>query len=131
MVEQDRQLRQAAAEEAARLAKATADAIDTAMTSDDPDAIEWAAEAEVGQQRAEAIVHAPTASLTRLQTVNDVTASLRDNWTYLVADLAKVPLHLLMLNDRAVKAQIAATPKGTTPMIPGLTITNDRKVGIR
>lgn len=127
MVEKDRAARLAAAENAARAAEAAALLIDEAMATDNPDIVEQAAEAEIEQWTAEAIVHAPTAELTRLRTTNGGTAGLRDNWIYEIANISDVPAHFLMINDAAVKAAI----KGGSRNIPGLTIRNQPKVGIR
>jgi hypothetical protein len=132
MVERDRQTRMAAAEMATRAA-ASADLLTyEAVATGDAETTERAVEVRTEQHTASAIVQAPLAELTRLRPASGKgTAALRDNWTYTLADISKVPAHLIMLNDAAVKAQIKAAPKGTTPMIPGLTITNNPKVGIR
>lgn len=128
MVEQDRQARAAAAEEAARTAVTTALLMDEAIATGEPEAIERATAAEVEHQTAQAIVHAPTAELTRLHVPGGGgVTSLRDNWIYEIQDISKVPTHFMMINDSAVKAAI----KGGNRAIPGLTIKNQPKAGIR
>jgi hypothetical protein len=126
MVEKDRAARKLAAEEAARAEQLAAILMDQAANDDNPDIIEQAATAEVEQFAAMAVACAPTADLTRMRTAG-VTSSLRDNWVYEIANISDVPAHFLMINDAAVKAAI----KGGNRNIPGLTIRNQPKVGIR
>jgi hypothetical protein len=126
LVEQDRLIRKAAAEEAARAEQLAAVLMDQAANDDDPDIIEQAATAEVEQFAAQEVVYAPTADLTRMKTAG-VTSSLRDNWVFEISNINEVPAHFLMVNEAAVRAAI----KGGNRSIPGLTIRNQPKVGIR
>jgi hypothetical protein len=119
--------RRLAAEAAARAEEAAYHLQQQAEASNDNEAYDQAEAAMVEQRVAEAIVHAPTPELTRMRTALGGTSSLRDNWVYSVSSIEAVPAHFLMINDTAVRAAI----KGGTRHIPGLTIRNEPRVGIR
>ena len=127
LVAKDKEARRVAAEAAALAEQAAYNLSQQAANTNDAETFDQADAALVEQQAAEAIVYAPAPELTRVRTANGSTSSLRDNWTYTVADISAVPAPFLMINDAAVRAAI----KGGSRHIPGLTIRNVPKASIR
>jgi hypothetical protein len=120
LVAKDAEIRRVAAEAAARAEEAAWHLQQQAEATDDEATFEQADAALTEQQAAEAIVFAPTLDLTRMRTANGVSSGLKDDWHYEVADLSKVPLAYLQINDLIVKAAI----KSGTRHIEGLKIVN-------
>lgn len=119
--------RLAAEIEAARLAHEADAAIATSNELQTPEALEVAVEAFGAAQEAEQQATAAPIELTRTRSIMGSLTGLKDNWTYETVDLSKVPAHLLILNDAAVKLAI----KQGTREIPGLRIWNDAKAYVR
>jgi hypothetical protein len=87
-----------------------------------------AADAAIAEQAAaQSIAESAPGELARMKTALGGSASLGTSWSYTVDDLSRVPVHLLSINDKAVKAAL----KAGTRTIPGLTITASAKARIR
>ena len=112
--------RRAAEMEAQRLAAAAAEAMRDAEPEEAITALKEAAEAE-------ALAGASTPDLTRTRSATGALAGLKDNWVWEVTDLARVPTHLLQINDAAVRLFIRQGARH----VPGLRIWNDGRVMIR
>lgn len=119
--------RRKAEEEAARKDAEAQALIAAAEQSNAPEAIETAVAAIEQAQTAAAQATASPLELSRTRSQLGSLTGLKDNWTYTIADLSKVPAHLLTLNDAAVKLAIKQGARD----IPGLTIFNDAKAMIR
>jgi hypothetical protein len=78
-------------------------------------------------ETAAAIAEAKPIELTRTRSAGGGLTGLKDNWVYDVVDLAKVPAHLLTVNDAAVKLAI----KQGSREIPGIRIWNNAKAFVR
>ena len=112
--------RRAAEMEAQRLAAAAAEAMRDAEPEEAIAALKEAAEAE-------ALATASTPDLTRTRSATGALAGLKDNWVWEVTDLARVPTHLLQINDAAVRLFIRQGARH----VPGLRIWNDAKAFVR
>ena len=106
--------------EAQRLAAAAAEAMRDAEPEEAITALKEAAEAE-------ALATASTPDLTRTRSATGALAGLKDNWVWEVTDLARVPTHLLQINDAAVRLFIRQGARH----VPGLRIWNDAKAFVR
>jgi hypothetical protein len=119
--DEEKRLADARAEQA-RLAAAAAEA---EQAGDIESAIEIESRAaEVAQAAAAAPPPPPPAPIRGplVRSDNDSTISSRTTWEYVVEDIAKVPAHLLLINDPMVKAMLRTDPsikKGGQP-IPGI-----------
>lgn len=119
--------RRKAEEEAARKEAEAQALIAAAEQSGEPEAVEVAVEAIEQAQTAAAQAVATPLELTRTRSQLGSLTGLKDNWTYSVVDLTKVPAHLLTINDTAVRLAI----KQGSREIPGLNIFNDAKAYVR
>jgi hypothetical protein len=117
--------RREAEAEAQRLAAAAHEAMREAETTPEQTADAIAALAEA--QQAEALATASTPELTRTRSLHGALAGLKDNWTFTLEDVSKVPRHLLQVNEAAVKLAIRQGARE----IPGLRIWNDAKAFVR
>lgn len=119
--------RKVAEAEAARLATEAEARIAEAQESNTPEAIDAAVEVMTQADAATAKAEAPGLELTRTRSQMGSLTGLKDNWVYAVADLSKVPAHLLSINDAAVKLAIKQGARD----VPGLRIYNDAKAYVR
>jgi hypothetical protein len=123
LVAKDAEIRRVAAEAAARAEEAAWHLRQEALETRAPEVFAEAQAAHVAQQEAEAIVFAPVLETTRMRTATGNTSGLRDNWIHELADISKVPVAYLCINDAVVKAAI----RSGTRSIPGLKIVNSPK----
>jgi hypothetical protein len=119
--------REAAEREAARLAAEAEAAIVEAQASGTVSDAEVAMESIDTADKAAALASAPALELTRTRGAAGALTGLREVWTYSVEDIAKVPTHLLQVNDAAVRLAI----KQGAREVPGLRIFAERKAMIR
>lgn len=119
--------RRVAEEEAKRLALEAEVAFDVAQQEGTTEAAEVAVEAIQQAQTAAAQATASTIDLTRTRSQAGALTGLRDNWTYRIVDVSKVPAAYLQVNDVVVRAAI----KTGTREIAGLEIFNDAKAFVR
>jgi len=117
--------RREAEAEAQRLAAVAHEAMREAETA--PEQTTGAIAALADAQQAEALATASTPELTRTRSPHGAVAGLKDNWTYAVEDVSKVPAHLLQVNDAAVRLAI----KQGQREIPGIRIWNDARAYVR
>ena len=117
--------RREAEAEAQRLAAAAHEAMREAEAAPGQTADAIAALAEARQ--AEALATASTPELTRTRSLHGALAGLKDNWTFTLEDVSKVPAHLLQVNEAAVKLAIRQGARE----IPGLRIWNDARAFVR
>ena len=131
----DFQLRKIAAERESReqAAKAAREAADSlaaaALAQADPALREQALALDQAAQQAEIAATAGLAPLARTQGESGAVAELKEEWTYEVVDLEKVPLEWLMVDDRRVRAAIRG-PDGLRS-IPGLRLHPEARTTVR
>jgi hypothetical protein len=77
--------------------------------------------------RADEVANARALELTRTRGLGGALTALADRWVFEVVDIARVPTHLLQVNDSAVRALVKQGARD----IPGLRIWNDSKAMIR
>jgi membrane protein involved in colicin uptake len=116
-----------AAEEAARLQAEADAAIEAAQHVQTQDAANVAIEAIHQAQLAEQQAAAPMTEITRTRSAYGSLTGLKDNWTFRVVDIQKVPAAYLTVNEAVVKAAIKSGARD----IAGLEIFNDAKVYVR
>lgn len=119
--------RQAAEQEAQRLAAQAHTAMMATQDDHSPEARETAIEQFDAARQAETLATAPVQELSRTRSLNGAMAGLKQTWTYEIIDLSLVPPHLLQINDAAVKAAI----KGGSRAVPGLRIYAEHKAFVR
>jgi len=119
--------RLAAAMTAAALAHEAEAKLAEAQQASTIEAADAAVEAMEAAEQAAMVANAKPLELTRTRSAGGSLTGLKDNWTYEVQDLSKVPVHMLMINDAAVKLAI----KQGSRDIAGLRIWNDAKAFIR
>jgi predicted flap endonuclease-1-like 5' DNA nuclease len=119
--------RTAARAEAERLALEAEARIADANTSNSAEDIEAAVETMDAANRADEVANARALELTRTRGLGGALTALADRWVFEVVDIARVPTHLLQVNDSAVRALVKQGARD----IPGLRIWNDSKAMIR
>ena len=70
---------------------------------------------EAEQRATQAAAVAQTVKVPEIRSAYGHLAQGRKAWVFRVTDIAAVPRQFLMLNEAAIKAQIAARPKGQAP----------------
>lgn len=122
--------RKAAEQEAQRLAEAAHAAMREAEAA--PENTEAAIVALHDAQQAEALATAPTPELSRTRSMNGSLAGLKDQWSYRVADITKVPAAYLTINDVMIKAMMKSAGKQIADLkIPGLEFVNSPVAFVR
>lgn len=119
--------RAAAEAEAVRLAAEAEARLAEAQQTATIEAADAAVEAMQEADTAAALATAAPIELTRTRSVMGALTGLKDNWTYEITDLVKVPAHFLIVNDAAVKLAVKQGARD----IPGLRIWNDAKAYVR
>lgn len=88
---------------------------------------ETAVEAFDAADKAQELANARGLELTRTRGVGGALTALKDNWTYEVTDIAKVPTAYLVINDALVRAMLKTGVRD----LPGLRIYNEPKAYVR
>jgi hypothetical protein len=108
---------------AAEAAKVAAEAERTMQ----PAALQAAVVADETANKAQQLATATPSALARTRGDGGAVTSLRKFWTFEVTDLADVPTEYLILDEKKVRAAIAAGERE----IPGLRVFQDSSLGIR
>ena len=125
--EKEAAARKAAEAEAMRLAAEAEAAIKAAQDAAAPEIVDVAIQAMADAETARAAAEAAPLELSRTRSALGSIAGLKDNWTFTVEDISKIPAAFLTVNDATVKAAI----KTGTRDIPGIRSFNDARVMIR
>lgn len=120
------EVRRLAMIEAARAEAEASRLMQEASRQGSAEVVKQAIEAIGQQQEAEAIVTGSSADVTRVHSKGG-SASLAENWTYTVVNIAEVPRAVLTVDDAKVRMMIKAGIR----KIEGLLIKNDPKATIR
>lgn len=115
-----------AAEQRDRLEAEAARAADAARRTLHPEVIEHALALDQAAMAAQRLTEVSLAERTRTRGHGGAVVSLRNHWTFEVADPAQVPREYLSVNEGAIRAAIRAGARD----IPGVRIFNDARARV-